>query len=388
MFFSPERGVRSPVKREGAERYLLLSLVSFAASVVLTRTFLELTGYPQLGNSELHIAHVLWGGLFLFIASLMPLILSNRWAFNASAILSGVGVGLFIDEVGKFITQNNDYFYPPAAPIIYAFFLLTVLLYLRVRRPSARTARDELYRALEGMTEVLDHDLDPSEHAALRSRLEHIRAETHDENLKCLVDALVDFLREERLKLANPPEKTFFQRMGLHVSHMYERHVSQRRLKYFLVAALAAMGAMALFEFVYLAAVYMQLRPVMRNTLDPLITSGELRSASEAAWFFARTFLEGGTGVLLFVSAGLLTTRRERTGIQLASMVIIIWLAIINLLAYYFDQFGAVLTTLFQFFVLTALTYYRRKYLAIPPAVLPPAPSEALEAVEEEESQL
>ena len=107
MIFSPERGVRSPVKREGAERYLLLSLVSFAASVIVTRTFLELTGYPQIGNSELHIAHVLWGGLLLFIASLLPLILSNRWAFNTSAILSGVGVGLFIDEVGKFITQSK-----------------------------------------------------------------------------------------------------------------------------------------------------------------------------------------------------------------------------------------------------------------------------------------
>src|SRR4051812_29696024 len=94
------RSVRTPVRRESSERYILLSLVSFAASVVLTRTFLQLTGYPQLGNSQLHIAHVLWGGLLLFIASLLPLILANRWVFNLTAILSGVGVGLFIDEVG------------------------------------------------------------------------------------------------------------------------------------------------------------------------------------------------------------------------------------------------------------------------------------------------
>ena len=143
--------VHKPVKREGAEKYLLYTLFSFALSVILTRLFLELTGYPQLGNSELHIAHVLWGGLLLFVASLLPIILANRWVYVVNAIFAGIGVGLFIDEVGKFITQSNDYFYPAAAPIIYAFFLMTVLIYFQVRKPSIRDARSELYRALESI---------------------------------------------------------------------------------------------------------------------------------------------------------------------------------------------------------------------------------------------
>src|SRR3954471_1146116 len=114
---------RSPVKRTGAERYQLITLISFAASVVLTRLYLELTGFPQLGSGVLHIAHVLWGGLLLFIAALLPTLIANRWVYLLDAVLGGIGVGLFIDEVGKFITQNNNYFFPFAAPIIYAFFL-------------------------------------------------------------------------------------------------------------------------------------------------------------------------------------------------------------------------------------------------------------------------
>ncbi len=153
--------IRRPVKREGAERYLMFTLVSFAASVILMRLFLELSGYPQVGGGELHIAHVLWGGMLLFVASLLPLLFANHWVFTAGALLAGIGIGLFIDEVGKFITQHNDYFYPAAAPIIYAFFLLTVLLYLQVRRPRPRDARAELYRALESFEVILDHDLNP-----------------------------------------------------------------------------------------------------------------------------------------------------------------------------------------------------------------------------------
>jgi len=95
------RPIRKPVEREHAERYVLMMLASFAASVVGTRLFLEITGYPQLGNSELHIAHALWGGLALFIASLLPLVLVNRWVYAVSGVLSGIGVGLFIDEIGE-----------------------------------------------------------------------------------------------------------------------------------------------------------------------------------------------------------------------------------------------------------------------------------------------
>ena len=137
----PISRIRRPVRRKDADRYIILTLFSFAASVAATRLFLEITGYPQVGGGELHIAHVLWGGILLFIGALFPLVLANRWSFPVSAVISGLGVGLFMDEIGKFITQTNDYFYPAAAPIIYAFFLLVVFLYTRIRKFKNEDAR-------------------------------------------------------------------------------------------------------------------------------------------------------------------------------------------------------------------------------------------------------
>ena len=151
--------IRRPVRREGAERYLLVTLVSFAATVIATRWFLALTGFPQIGGGDLHIAHALWGGAALFAASILPILLAGRFVYLTSALLAGVGIGLFIDEVGKFISAENDYFYPAAAPIIYATFLIAVLVWLRARRPDDPDPRSQLLTALELFEESVEGDL-------------------------------------------------------------------------------------------------------------------------------------------------------------------------------------------------------------------------------------
>lgn len=122
-----------PRVRDGAERSLLLVIVSFIVAVVGTRWFLQATGYPQVGGGELHVAHMLWGGLALVVAALLLLVVSASWAQPITAILTGAGTGLFIDEVGKFITASNDYFYPLAAPLIYGLLLAFALVFLLVR---------------------------------------------------------------------------------------------------------------------------------------------------------------------------------------------------------------------------------------------------------------
>lgn len=65
---SPFAGLPRMAKRDNAEHYILLLLVGFPGSILATRTFLELTGYPQIASGDFHIAHVLWGGLLLAAA--------------------------------------------------------------------------------------------------------------------------------------------------------------------------------------------------------------------------------------------------------------------------------------------------------------------------------
>src|SRR5256886_16802432 len=94
-------------------------LVAAIATVIVIRIFLEATGYPQLGGGGLHIAHVLWGGLGMLVAIVLLLLYLSPTTRLVAAIVGGAGFGAFVDELGKFVTSDNDYFFKPTAAILY-----------------------------------------------------------------------------------------------------------------------------------------------------------------------------------------------------------------------------------------------------------------------------
>ncbi len=353
--------IRRPVRREGVERYLLVTLLSFGGSVALTRLFLELSGYPQLGGGELHIAHVLWGGLLLFLAALLPLIYANRWVYTLGGVLAGVGVGLFIDEVGKFITQSNDYFYPLAAPIIYAFFLLTVLLYFQVRRPISRGSRAELYRALDAMGEVLDHDLDLQERAALEARLEQVAADSRHPGYAQLARHLLEFLESDDLHIA-PDIPGPLERALEVVRRAEKRWLSRGRFKAAMVGALTGLGILSLFQ---VGRLLMGASSFQRITeeLQELVLAGRIGSRTGLTWLSGQLALEGSVGLILILGAVMLLLGRERRGMTCAYFGLLLKLTVVNVLVFYFEQFSTIIGATIQFVVLLGLLYYRRSHL-------------------------
>jgi hypothetical protein len=353
--------IRNPIPRQGAEQYILFALLSFASSVTLTRLFLYLTGYPQLGGNGFHIAHVLWGGLLLFIASLGPLIVANRWVYTASALVSGAGVGLFIDEVGKFITSNNDYFSPLAAPIIYAFFLLTVLLYMRVRRAPIREPRAALYHALDGFEEVLEHDLDPRERAELIETLQYVRLQSQSPELAHLAEHLLEFIQDENLKLV-PPSSTIWERAISIWEKTEVRWINRLRARAVLSGSLIALGLVALYKM-FLALPIGPSPTSLEHIIQQFLASGQLSGDGSLAWFSARLALETSVGLLLIASGGLFLAGKDELAVSTGYLGLLLSLTTVNLLVFYFEQFSTILSAVFQFMVLLGLMYYRRRFI-------------------------
>jgi len=338
--------VRKPVQREGSETYVLFTLLSFATSVALTRLFLELTGYPQFGGDTLHIAHVLWGGLLLFIAALLPLLFANRWVYTIGSILAGLGVGLFMDEVGKFITQTNDYFYPAAAPI---------------RKPKPHNARAELYRALDTITEVLDRDLEPHEFAALAARLRFVVQSDENEEFTRLAEELIDFISSDaiRIRIERPSALEMLSaRWGL----FEKRWLTQSRLKVILAGGLLALGLIAMF---YLGRLLAGARTpqLIENWLETWVQTGQLDEAGDLIWFLSRVGIEGTVGALLIISASLFIIGKDNWASTIAFFSLLLSLTVNNLIVFYFDQFSTILPATVQLILLIGVLRYKRLLL-------------------------
>src|SRR6266545_4529597 len=138
-------------------------LVSAVTMILVNRLQLWATDYPQLGGGRLHIAHLLWGGLFMLLGLGILVSFVGRGLRLPAAIVGGIGFGFFIDELGKFITSDNDYFFQPSAAIIYLIFVLLYLLTRWMQRRRGFSSGEYLANAADLLTEAARRDLDEHE---------------------------------------------------------------------------------------------------------------------------------------------------------------------------------------------------------------------------------
>jgi len=328
---------RLGAQRDRAERYLVITIAAFAVTVGGVRWYLDTAGYPTVGGGELHVAHVLWGGLALFIAALLPLLLDGRRALLISALLAGIGAGLFIDEVGKFLTSTNDYFYAPAAPIIYGSILLLVLLWLIIRRQSA-SDHDVTHVLLEALRDGVDGNLtavDRQRAIDLQREAEEGRPDDPDSVPALLVRALTSPSMDQQLAaegwVARGDARRLFERL---LPTRLERWLLYLSL---LMAVLTALVAALLL----VASTQIELGDINELVED----AGRLEFPSEPIWILLSLAVNVVVGVAAVVALALLARGRTRRGLNAALVALLTSLVAGGLVTYYAAQFTALTST-------------------------------------------
>ncbi len=321
-------------------------LIAAIASIFVIRLFLRLTNYPQLGGSGLHIAHMLWGGLLMLAAIIILLSFLGRTAATLGSLLGGIGFGMFIDEVGKFVTSDNNYFFKPAVALIYLIF---VLLFLILRALHARrefTDHEYLVNALRAMEEVALRDLDEEEQRRALNYLEQSDARLP------LVNALKDALAHTDLRAG--VQLSLFTRVKTLIIDFYQ-HVA--RWRWFGLAVISffigQLIVKIIYVFVLIFIVGLRREQILNYRVIGLI-AGQIRHLSFLDWAEIASSLLSG----FFVLCGVLLVRRARaSAYKMFERSILVSILITQVFAFYKEQFSALLGLFFNIAVLLALRF-------------------------------
>lgn len=227
-----------------ADIYLENFLVSGVVSVFLIRIFLAVTDYPIIGGGSYHIAHMLWGGFFMMAALIILFsFLSQRAALLAS-VLGGIGFGAFIDELGKFVTSDNNYFFQPTIALIYIIFVLIFLISRFIPRYQEISQREYLVNAIEMIKESAIDDFDVEE----ERRAEEYLSKCDPSNP--IVQALTKLVTS--LEVVREPSPNIFTKFRYQLRRLYYRVASSGKILNGIIIFLAAQTVWTFFHSVML----------------------------------------------------------------------------------------------------------------------------------------
>jgi hypothetical protein len=339
--------MKSPelVRSVSAREYLDLFLVSAAASILLLRLGLHVSGYPSIGGGKYHVAHMLWGGLAMMLAMFINFAYLGRRVQRFVAILGGIGFGIFIDEVGKFITRDNNYFFRPSVGIIYAIFVSLYLLVSYLTRKQKLSSEEYQLNALRQLEEAVHNDMDVHERAAVRHLL--LKADQSSEITQKLHTLLYELPVAPTASLG--PVKRLRKRIGQKYEQLWEKRSTDRTIRiFFVLETIFFLGAV-------LTAVYFNI--------------DDVRELASGHGTYERSLIMGQLVATVFASLcvikGLFTLKNSR----LRALEWFRWATLINLLLTEFFlfsriQFGAMPSFLFNlvlFILLELVLSYERR---------------------------
>lgn len=329
--------------------FLEVFLISAVAVILGIRFFLRIAGYPKLGGDALHIAHMLWGGLLMLVAIVLLLSFLGRHARWLAAVVGGLGFGTFIDEVGKFVTHDNDYFYQPSIALIYVVFILT-FLGARALQGRSYTRTEYLLNSLHALEEVALRDLDEHE---LRRALRYLE---HSDPDHPLVPAVADLLHRAELVPVPPPGR--LARARAWVRERY-RALTQRRA--FVLALVVFFTAQFVLRLAHVVALILGWR------FDPEDPSGAGWWTRVAAVQTGLDFLDWarlGASLLsgLFVGWGVaLVWRSRRRAYEMFKRSVLVTLFLTQVLIFYEEELSALMGFAFNLLLLIALQLMIRR---------------------------
>ena len=230
--------------------------------------------------------------------------------------LGGFGFGAFIDELGKFVTSDSDYFFQPTIALIYIIFILLYLLFRAIVEDGrlSLTPQEKIINVIEITKDAVVDDLDIQKRRRALGLLDECNPADP------LVGALKDVLKG--IDSVPAPDPSMYARAKGQVGNLYARLVEMT----WFVKAVIVLFVLQLLATLSVAIVLVlsKTQQVSLSTFEGLVVAASVLAA-------------------IFVLAGVLRIRQNRlAAYQLFKNAILIQIFLVQVFIFYQDQLLAI----------------------------------------------
>jgi hypothetical protein len=270
-----------------------------------------------------------------------------------SSILAGIGWGLFIDELGKFITSDNNYFYQPAAPIIYLLFVILAFTILFVQRKltnisnSKTDNQTKIFQVIEDLEEIARKDFDSGEKKESIKVLKQVIATEQDIDQKTFAQNLLRIVEGQKITGNKDKSFSFSYVIVQRIRTAFSKFIKSRK---FMLALLVFLSLRVLLIAINL---YFVLNPVTQvvgvNASNPVILwiLKSIVQPSQNNVGLVVTLLSSQVIINFMIIISLsLSLFRNRYLIRPVKVLIIISIVFVDVLLFYVNQMSTFATSI------------------------------------------
>ncbi len=338
-------------RQEMASSYALTAIMAGVVGVLGTRLFLELSGYPSLGRGMWHLSHTIWGGILMCIGMFMSMSFYGRRSLRVASGIFGFGMGVFFDEMGKFITRDNNYFFKPTSMIVYIVFLVLFGVYRLLTKKRRESGVHLFYHVLDRLGDLAENDLDEKEQTKLIEVVKVLKERSHHEL------AVFSAELEKALWLLKPKkyEKSW--------TNLIVNKIDGGLYKYFL-SKKGVLLIMGVLMFGYSVASIVDTVWLVQNINKATIIPNFLGEYSpkdgfEIYMLVIKILSDLAVAGLFLIGLVMAIFRRYRHGLEFFEWGLYIYILLTSMCRFYFEQFSAVLALFISLGILAIVRMLR-----------------------------
>ena len=341
------------VERDGSSDLVLRFLIWSVASILTMRLYIYFSPMKQVAFGQWHIAHMLWGGLFMLIGFLLIIAYSGRRILNLAVILEGIGWGLFIDEIGKFLTKDNDYWFKPAIIFIYVSFILLFLLYRYLDKQRKKSVESYFFRLIDGLEEIINGDLENKERLYYLRKASHI-IKNDSVGYFATISTSIKKVLEQYKTIED--KRDFVGFIKTQLSRFVERLSQLKLVRLALWFYTIYWSLSKFFDVVVILSSHQKFEQIQRyfndydfiGNVDLYMISFKMLSDTLASIFF-------------IIGSSLFWTRKRKQGLKYYKNGLLISIFLSSIFRFYFEQFSGVIDLFLSMIIFYLLSSYNKQ---------------------------